>query len=333
MSFETAIPIIEQYLNSSSTNYDECEIDLFGGEPLLNFPLIKKICEYVWSKPWKKPYIFFASTNGTLVHGEIKEWFSKNKDRFYLGLSLDGTPDMQNCNRSNSYARIDVAFFKETWPNSLVKMTLSQQTLPQLAEGVIYLHSLGFEVHSNPAYGIDWTNPENTAILTRELKKLIDYYLEHPEIKPCTLLDMKIEYQGFAEKKWCGVGIEMAVFGVDGKKYPCHGYLPLSIGQEKADASLQIDFSLTDNLIDPKCKGCILYNVCPTCYGSNYSMTGNSAIRNQDQCNFSKVRALACSYFEAKKLLAAAKKTDDGVKSHSLVESIIKIQKQITLPD
>ena len=332
MTFATAIHITEQYLNSTSTAYDECEIDLFGGEPLLNFPLIKELCEYVWSRRWNKPYIFFASTNGTLVHGEIQEWFLKNRERFYLGLSLDGTPKMQDCNRSNSYSRIDVPFFQATWPDSLVKMTISQHTLPNLAEGVIYLHSLGFQVHSNPAYGIDWTDPNNTVILSRELKKLVDYYLEHPEVKPCTLLDMKIEYQGYVEKKWCGVGIEMAVFDADGRQYPCHGFLPVSIGQEKADASLSIDFSQIENLVDPNCKDCILYNICPTCYGSNYSSTGNIASRNLEQCNFSKVRAMACSYFEAKKILADTTHSSIDEKYLNLVDSIVKIQNQITLP-
>jgi radical SAM protein with 4Fe4S-binding SPASM domain len=332
MSFDTAINIIEQYLNNSSGSYDECEIDLFGGEPFLNFPLVKKICEYVWSRKWKKPYLFFATTNGTLVHGEIQEWLSKNRKRFFAGLSLDGTQKMHDCNRSKSFSKIDVPFFKEIWPDSGIKMTISQETLPDLAEGVIYLHSLGFEVHNNPAYGIDWTDSNNMQILSRELKKLIDYYLEHSDVKPCSLMDMKIEYQGYEEKKWCGAGTDMAVFDVDGKKYPCHGFLPLSIGQDKADTSLALDFSLVENLIDPKCKGCLLYNICPTCYGSNYNQTGNIAIRNQQHCNLTKVRALACSYFEAKKILAGTRFPTTNKEDHFIIESIIKIQDQIAIP-
>ena len=48
MTFETATAIIERHLNSESTDYDEVEIDLFGGEPFVNFPLMREICEYTW---------------------------------------------------------------------------------------------------------------------------------------------------------------------------------------------------------------------------------------------------------------------------------------------
>jgi uncharacterized protein len=329
MSFDTAKNIINQYLNNSTTSYDECEIDLFGGEPFLNFPLIKEICEYVWLHHWQKPYVFSTTTNGTLVHGAIQDWLVKHKTRFYPGLSLDGTPEMHNLNRSDSFPKIDVPFFINTWPNAEVKMTLSQATLPHLAEGVIYLHSLGFVIHNNPAYGIDWSDPENLNILSRELQKLIDFYLNHPEIKPCSMMNMKIEYQGYIEKKFCGAGTDMAVFDVDGKKYPCHGFLPISIGKGKADASLAIDFSQVENLLDPKCKGCILYNICPTCYGSNFGKTNNAAIRDPQHCNLTKVMALACSYYEAQKFLNHRREMSDSYEDRAMINSIIKIQEQI----
>jgi len=331
MSIDTGIKIIERFLNSSNNDYAEVEIDLFGGEPFLNFPLIKELCEYVWSRSWEKPYLFFATTNGTLVHGEIQEWVFKNKNRFFLGLSLDGTPGMHDINRSKSFSKIDVSFFQTTWPNPSVKMTISKESLPSLAEGVIYLHSLGFLIHSNFAYGIDWADTTNIQVLSRELNKLINFYLDNPGVEPCSLLDMKIQYQGYTEKKYCGVGVEMDVFDVDGIKYPCHGFLPISVGSEKSKASLAIDFSVIENLIDPKCKGCMLYNICPTCYGSNYSESGDPAIRNQQICNLTKVRALACSYFEAKKIFASPPLSADNQENKRLIESIIKIQDQITM--
>jgi uncharacterized protein len=331
MQLDTALSIIERYLNNPTDDYDECEIDLFGGEPFLNFTLIKKMCETVWSRQWKKPYLFFSTTNGTLVHGEIKTWLQKNKNRFFLGLSLDGTRSMHDRNRSNSFSSIDIPFFRETWPEEGVKMTISKETLPDLAEGVIFLHSLGFEVHNNLAYGIDWTDNTNLQILNRELRKLIEYYLDHPEITPCSLLNMKIAYQGHTEKKWCGVGVEMAVYDYDGKKYPCHTFLPLSIGRKKAEASLAIDFSNIQLLIDPKCKECMLYNLCPTCYGSNYSETGNVAIRNMEQCRITKIRALASSYFEAKKLLRNQESQSIQNDQSRLIDAIISIQESISI--
>jgi len=331
MPYELAVDIIDQYLNSSSSSYDECVIDFFGGEPFLNFPLIKRICEYVWSRKWKKPYLFSTTTNGTMIHGEIQDWLYRNSRRFHVGLSLDGTKKMHDLNRSNSFSKIDLPFFKNTWPSSSVKMTISKETLPDLAEGTIYIHGLGFEIHNNPAYGIDWTDPNNLQILSCELKKLIQYYLENPNIKPCSLLDMKIEYHGYTEKKWCGTGTHMVIFDVDGKNYPCHAFLPLSIGLEKSESSRSFDFSAIQNLIDPKCGGCILYNICPTCYGSNFNETGSVAIRNQQHCNLTKIRALACSYFEAKKMLTGIYLSNADKDEHLMIDSIIKIQNEISI--
>ena len=74
--------IIAKYLNMP--DYDEVEIDFFGGEPFLEFTTIKTVCEWVWSNQWRNKYIFFATTNGVLVQGEIKEWLRKYKNRFWV---------------------------------------------------------------------------------------------------------------------------------------------------------------------------------------------------------------------------------------------------------
>jgi uncharacterized protein len=331
MSFDIAINIIETYLSDPSNDFDECIIDFYGGEPFLNFPLMKKICEYVWSKKWKKPYSFFATTNGTLIHGEIRDWLLTNKEKFHIALSFDGTKEMQDINRSKSFSKIDLNFFKETWKDIEVKMTISKETLPSLAEGVIYLHTLGFKIRNSLAYGIDWFEPENIQILSQELKKLINFYLEHPEVKPCSLMDLKIEDRGYSEKKWCRVGNQMVVFDVDGKNYPCHGFLPTSIGKEKAENSRSFNFNLSENLLDMKCKECLLYNFCPTCYASNYKESNHIANRSLQHCNFNKVRALACSFLQAKKILVREQHFEVNNEDHFKIESIFQIQNQITV--
>jgi radical SAM protein with 4Fe4S-binding SPASM domain len=332
MSLDTAINIVERYLASSSEEYDECVIEFFGGEPFLNFSLIKQVCEYVWERQWRKPYLFFATTNGTLIHGEIQNWLLNHKDQFNVALSLDGTQKMHDINRSKSFSKIDLAFFRNTWTDTPVKMTISRETLPDLAEGVIYLHSLGFSITNNLAYGIDWSDNENVKILFRELEKLTDYYLENPDIKPCRLLDMKIEYlSSNNEKKWCGVATDMIMFDWDGVNYPCNGFLPIAIGKQKATEARNIDFTLIENFIDPRCKGCLLQSICPTCYGINYDETGNMATRNEQLCRFTKIGALACSYMKAKKVLSKGNITELGGDDYLVVKSAIQIQRQFAM--
>ena len=203
MSFDIARSILDSEM-------PECEgqiyIELFGGEPFLAFDNIKRIYDYVNVNWPDKQWIMFATTNGTLIHDEIQDWL-KNHKRFICGLSLDGNKLMQDINRSNSFDQIDIDFFIKQYPQQAIKMTVSQDTLPFLFDGIVYAHSKGFKVNCNLAFGIDWSDKNNVAILERELNKIIEYYLRNPEIEPCSMLNVPIEHLGTQKdkkeiKKW-----------------------------------------------------------------------------------------------------------------------------------
>ena len=116
-------------------------LNFFGGEPLLRFDLIKDIYNYVQIHYPAYDISFFVSTNGTLLTDEMKAWFSERKDKFCLGLSLDGDKDTQNYNRSNSFEKIDITYFAETWPQQYFKLTMSEYSIKNYAHDVKYIHS------------------------------------------------------------------------------------------------------------------------------------------------------------------------------------------------
>ena len=118
--------------------------------------MIKQITNYACQELNDFPHTIFLTTNGTLVHGDVQKWLIDHKDCVICGLSLDGTREMHNTNRSNSFDSIDIDFFAENYPMQDIKMTISRETLPTMAEGVMYAHKRGFEVSCNLAYGIDW---------------------------------------------------------------------------------------------------------------------------------------------------------------------------------
>jgi uncharacterized protein len=297
-----------------SCPHNEFQIDFFGGEPFLEFDLIKDICNWMWNNRWPKPYFFFATSNGTLIHGETQSWLTKNRDKFVIGLSLDGTREMHNSNRSKSFDMIDWNFFLKTWPKQPVKMTISTKTLPKLYEGVKFLHELGFGIEGNLAYGLDWHDRRNIDLLSDQLDKLVSYYVANPSIEPCRILSMDISQivtdSTPRVKKVCGVGTNMVAVDVDGQEYPCHLFEPLSLG-DCAVKSAEVDFNNSKLIYDSRCEGCILLPICPTCYGINFKENGNSAARDKAICALTRVRAIACAKLEAYRLVAASKTPDE----------------------
>ena len=297
---------------STKTEYGTI-INLHGGEPFLSYKKIRELCEWAWGQNFPENFLFFATSNGTLIHGEVKEWLLSHRDRFVVGLSLDGTREMHNANRSNSYDDIDIDFFFKTWPEQGVKMTISPQTIPTLADGVIDIHRKGCQsINANLAQLVDWSSPDFIDIYRKELSKLTDFYLKHPEIEKCSLFDVYFPSVLETEpKKWCGVGTQMEVIDVNGRKYPCHTFFEWVCGKEKSEKSLSIDFSDPKNYISSHCKECKLLQICPTCYGSNYIARGDIALRDLSLCELHKVRFAEVAKYEYARIVNDDTSLDD----------------------
>lgn len=280
-------------------------VNLHGGEPFLSFSKIKELCEWAWAQNFPETFKFFATSNGTLIHGEIQEWLYKNKHRFVVGLSLDGTREMHNINRSNSFDQIDLEFFKKAWPNQGVKMTISPQSIHTLAEGVIFIHENGFnDVRANLAEMIDWSDPSYLEIYKRELEKLSEYYLLHPEVEKCSLFSIYFASLVNNEvRKWCGVGTEMEAIDVDGRKYPCHFFFEAVCGKEKSEQATAIDFTDPNQYTSEHCRSCLLLPICPTCYGSNYVARGDIAARDLSLCELHKIRFATVAKYEYNRII------------------------------
>jgi sulfatase maturation enzyme AslB (radical SAM superfamily) len=333
MSFETAKKIIDDEVLRLE-GYDEILFELFGGEPFMNFGLVKEIVSYVRTLKFDIPMGVFITTNGTLIHEEVKEWAIANHDLVRLGLSYDGTCQMQDMNRSGSSKFIDLDFFKEYYPHQVIKMTVSKDTLPFLYEGVVFLHDKGFEVACNLAYATNWQDNSCLRILEQELIKLINYYIENPDVKPCELLNqtvMGVASAATMNKRSCGAGIESNTYDVDGQKYPCQLFVPMSCGYEKAKKAQSIHFydnEIPEELCDSKCLLCVAKGACNSCYGSNYLSTGNMYVADNSWCTLQKVVIKARAYFQAK-LWKLGRLTLTEQEEMALLQSIALINERL----
>lgn len=304
MDVEQAKSIVAQHL--MDLNYDEVEIEFFGGEPFLEFNTIKIVCEWVWQQSWPLKYIFFATTNGTIIDESIKSWLKTHRKKFWVSLSLDGTKKYHDINRSNSFDSIDLDFYKTCWPEQSIKMTISEATISHIYENIVYIHSLGYKIAgANFAEGIDWSDKKYLDIVSEQLEKLCNYYIKNPEIEPAPIL--KLPLHKCAEErtnsfKWCGCGEYMAAYDTDGAKYPCTFFTPMTFPQETLNMLNSIDFYDKTCFIDEEChQNCYLAPICNSCYGANMLANGVINMRDRSKCELMKIRALYSAALTANK--------------------------------
>lgn len=307
MDFLTAKAILRERLLDESKSDSRVVIELFGGEAILNFQTMKQIVAYLRenASAWKRPFVVFVDSNGTLVHGEIQNWLEDNRDIVTCGLSLDGTKMMHDLNRSQSYDRIDISFFKRMYPEQPVKMTISHESLPMLAEGIIHIQrELGLRITANLAYGIKW-EPADEKILAQQLKLLADFYVEHPEVPVCNIIGADVcrllehPEELPRQRQACGSGLHMKAFMPDGHAYPCQMLTPLSLGEEKAaafDAEIKREYDSYE--INEACRSCPGRLLCPRCLGMNYAVGESIHYVDHQHCRLLKIQWQAAAYLQ-----------------------------------
>lgn len=321
MPFEIAMQTLTAELNADN-NFDFIEIDLFGGEPFMAFDTMKSIVSFLRNGTFAKKWSISTITNGTLLTSNVKSWLKDNRDILDCVISYDGTPHMQRINRGESTPeKIDLAFFRNTFPNTPVKMTISAETLHHLAEGTIYLHEHGFLVNNSLANGINWHNQDLLEELAAQLMQLIKYYIVNPDIPECGMLQFPYEdlfaadLAGVAYRP-CDACSKMICYDVDGASYPCQQFLPISTGLDRAAEVASIEFPpdiVPADCLEDECRECPLSSVCQFCYGQNWLSRGSIYSRDPRLCAMQKV------LFQAKAYLAASK-WEAGVLSTSLEE-------------
>ena len=314
MDANQAKRLIVHQIENLDDDYDSVEIQFMGGEPLLEFPLIREISEWLWTAPLdKKLLVLFAPTNGTLLTQEMKEWFTQNKERINLGLSFDGDMAMQNINRSSSYSRVDLDYFVRTWPNQSVKMTISPNTIDSLSKGVRFLHEKGFKyISTDLAMGpsVPWTG-EALNKLRVQLENLEEYYIQHPDLIPFSMLRIDVTAvlaTTIGPVKTCSCGENLVCVDWTGDTYACHLFSPVSIPRDQAKISNEIyDFSNHAQFNNSICSRCMLNTLCNHCYGMNYLCTGQVSTPSAFHCKAFKLLFTANCRF----MLKVAQKNND----------------------
>jgi uncharacterized protein len=260
------------WLIEQSRDKKDLAITFFGGEPLLNFKLIRKVVDYAKEKCKKhnKEIHFSMTTNGTLLTKEVIDYINENN--FSIVISYDGNIDVQKLNRplksiSMNHEELEkrVKEFLATRKNrrnTSCRITVTKYNC-NLKEVSEYLLNLGF-------YKIHWTeaippidNDLNncTYQLTDKHQKSLLLYIEDLEKetfnrikndKPLSdryiMAYIQRLYKKSKKNYFCGVGRGLVGISKDGNIYPCHrfvGHDKLKIGlvNGKMDEKLKITFN------------------------------------------------------------------------------------------
>ncbi|MFC2170358.1 radical SAM protein [Calditrichota bacterium] len=270
-------------------------ITLFGGEPLLEYKLIKEIVEY--SKHNNGSQVDFRiSTNGTLLTREMLDFFQSN--RIYFTLSLDGNRQQHDSlrkfpNDRGSFDTIDaklddiLAFNRYTMAVSVV----TPETVDMVADGVKSLFKRGFRyVLQTLDYSAPWKD-DSIKSLKKQYLQLVEYYYK-------SLTDgKKIYYSPFDEriKTWaqkpygkgdlCDIANTQLAIAPSGRIYPCVQFIGEDNEEESVNSigdvynGFDIDkrkYFIEKNYSDREpCNGCVLNGRCANYCGCvNWRATG-----------------------------------------------------------
>lgn len=183
MSEETAKASVD-FLMLKSRDLRSVRILCFGGEPLLEFDLVRLIADYGKYQAGcaNKQLTISLTTNGTLVTEEMMAFFRLNG--IMILVSIDGSEDIHNYHRSlvngqGSYNLIAerISLMKQYQPWLGARVTPTPATMGYLSKSIKYLHETGFnQFLIGPATGMHYSQGD-AALFTREMIAVGDYYI------------------------------------------------------------------------------------------------------------------------------------------------------------
>ena len=299
MSFEVGKQALD-FLIANSGSRRNLEVDFFGGEPLVNFQVVKDLVAYARSieKEHGKNFRFTLTTNGLLIDEDVIEF--ANRECHNVVLSLDGRKEIHDRFRvdyagNGSFDRIVPKF------QQLVKARNGQgyymrgtftHANPDFLKDIQVMLDLGFnELSMEPVVAApddpSALTEEDKAIVMEQYEKLAMLMLDKDkEGKPFTFYHYMIDLTGgpciYKRISGCGSGTEYMAVTPWGDLYPCHQF----VGEEKFklgdvwkgvdNTEIQNEFLECNVYARPECRDCWARLYCSGgCAANAYHATGS----------------------------------------------------------
>ncbi|NLK70755.1 MAG: thioether cross-link-forming SCIFF peptide maturase [Clostridiales bacterium] len=318
MSFETGKKAID-FLIEKSEDRVELEVDFFGGEPLMNFDVVKQIVEYARQKEkeFGKKFKFTITTNGILLDDEKIDYI--NREMYNVVLSIDGRKEVND----NIRKRIDGTGSYNTILPKFKKLVEGRKDKDYYVRGTFTKYNLDFsdDVYSLFEQGFDQISVEPVVADPKE-----DYAITEKEL-PAVFR----EYERLAEKilesdkkgerfnffhfmvdldqgpcaikrlRGCGCGNDYIAITPQGDIYPCHQFVGMpeykmgNLYEGTFNEDIKKEFSNTHIYSKPECKNCWAKFYCSGgCNANNYQYAGDIHNAHKLYCEIQKKR-LECA--------------------------------------
>lgn len=273
-------------------NNEELLINYHGGEPILNFVILRYITDRLEDAyRGKQCLLFSTTTNGTLFDKTVFDFLVEHQ--FSLTLSLDGKEGTHDQNRKfadgrGSYA-VALAAAKELLARGQkprIRMTITPRTVGSLCENVAFLLQEGFDCIAPVIDSYCEWDEQSFDRMKEEIAKIRKLHLEYPSSSIGVL--EKLHYCGV-----CKGGLGSKHFYYDGSIYPCAaacGHKEFEIGNAKKgidERRLQEIFAYSERE-NPLCVGCDMERYCDgaRCKILNRIITGDYLTPPVVQCAY-----------------------------------------------
>ena len=299
MSFEVGKRALDFLIENSGTRRN-LEVDFFGGEPLMNFDVVKELVAYARSieKEKGKNFRFTLTTNGLLIDDDVIDF--ANRECANVVLSLDGRKEIHDRFRvdyagNGSWDRIVPKFQKlvesRQGKNYYMRGTFTHAN-PDFVKDIQQMLDLGFSELSMEPVVCAVGDPgelteEDLPIVLEQYEKLAELMLKRDsEGKPFTFYHYMIDLTGgpciYKRISGCGSGTEYMAVTPWGDLYPCHQF----VGDEKfklgdiwggvTNTEIQKEFAACNVYAHPECRDCWTRLYCSGgCAANAYHSTGS----------------------------------------------------------
>ena len=330
MSFEVGKKALDFLIANSGTRTN-LEVDFFGGEPTMNWEVVKQLVEYGRSqeKIHNKNFRFTLTTNGVLLNDEITEFC--NREMSNVVLSLDGRKEVNDRmrptrNGKGSYDIIVpkfVKFAKERGSRDYyIRGTFTHENL-EFSKDVLHFADLGFTKMSMepvvaPPEAFYAIREEDLPVILRQYDLLAKEYVERRRAgKGFVFFHFQIDLkQGPCVAKrlsGCGSGTEYLAVTPWGDLYPCHQFvgneqfLLGNVDEGIVNTAVRDEFKLCNVYAKPKCRECFARFYCSGgCAANSWNFHGSLTDAYDIGCEMQKKRIECAIMIKAAEMMDSA---------------------------